>query len=205
MRNRAILISITVLLFLTIRLLWAAPGQEGLTPAYPAQASEQHTVTLKYSYTYEERQFTPSYPIGPLPRNQWAFTSPESAMITRGAAMKQLDYEGWLGTWDDLSKSTMEQRAKEHNQELKAVVDQWRGILEVGRMTMVRRIQSGQYVILTYRIVDETGRDIGQMELPSVFHQVDGRWQGTQDLSSDILLLESPWVTREQHVERTLQ
>lgn len=205
MKNIAISISIMAVLLLTISLLSAAPNQEWLTPAYPAQPSEQYTVTLKYSYTYEERQFASWYSLEALPKNQWAFTSPESAMIARGAAMRQMDYEGWLATWDASSKTLMEQRAKEHHQELSAVVDQWKDILEIGKMTMVRRIQTGQYVILTYRIVDEAGRDIGQIELPSVFHRVDEHWLGTQDLSRDILLLESPWVTGEQHVERTIE
>ncbi|HEY6251806.1 MAG TPA: hypothetical protein VI685_17750 [Candidatus Angelobacter sp.] len=205
MRNAVISFSIMIMLLPAISLLSAVPDQEWLTPAYPAQPSDQHTVTLKYSYIYQERQFMPSYSLEALPKNRWEFTSPESAMIARGAAMRQLDYEGWLTTWDELSKSLMEQRAKEHHQELSAVIDQWKGILEAGKMTMVRRIQTGPYVILTYRIVDDAGKDIGQIELPSVFHLVEGRWLGTQDLSRDILLLESPWVTGQQHVERTME
>lgn len=199
------LIAIATLLPLTLTLLRAASEQEWLTPAYPAQPSERHVVTLRYSYVYEERQFVPSYPIEPLSRNQWELGSPESAMIVRASAMKQLDYEGWRTTWDEASKAEMEKQVKDHGRELSDLVDQWRGVLAAGRMAMVRRVQTGQYVILTYRIVDATGRDLGQIELPSVFHLVDGRWLGTQDLSSDVLLLESPWVTGKQQVERTFQ
>jgi len=206
MTRRAIEVAILITLFLPAGdLSPASVDQEWLTPAYPAQSSEQHTVTLKYKYTYEERQFIPSHSIEPSPRNTWAFTSPESAMIARASAMKQLDFEGWLATWDQPSQLEMQEKAKKRNHELSEIVDQWKGILEVGRMSMVRRIKTGEYVIITYRVVDETGLDIGQVELPSVYHLVDGRWLGTQGLSSDVLLLESPWATGQQHVERTLE
>jgi hypothetical protein len=206
MRRITMAIALTITLLLsTIHVQPVTADQEWVTPSYPARASEEHTVTLKYSYTYEERQLTPSYSIEPLPATVWNFASPESAMIARASAMKQLDYENWLATWDQSSQAEMQQRARQNNRELSDIVDQWRGILEVGRMVMVRRIQTGQYVILTYRVVDDSGRDIGQIELPSVFHLVKDRWLGSQELSSDILLLESPWVTGTQHVERTLR
>src|SRR5215470_15373178 len=126
MTRRAIEIAILIALFLPPgNLSPASVDQEWLTPAYPAQTSEQHTVTLKYKYTYEERQFIPSYLIEPSPRNTWAFTSPESAMIARASAMKQLDFEGWLATWDQPSQLEMQEKAKKRNHELSEIVDQW--------------------------------------------------------------------------------
>jgi hypothetical protein len=205
MRNAAVPISLMAIVLLAISMSWAAYEEEWVTPAYPARPSEEHTVTLKYSYTYDERQFTPAYAIEPLSKDRRTLTSPESAMIARGAAMKELDYEGWLATWDDPSKSEMEQRAKEHNHELRTITDQWREVLVAGHMAMVRRIQTGNYVIVTYRIVDDAGQDISGIELPSVFHLVDGQWLGTQELSGDVLLLESPWVTGKEHVERVIR
>ena len=180
-----------------------APDQEWANPAYVAQSSQEHKVSITYRYTYEERIFTPPLVVESLAANARTFMSPESTMIARASAMKELDYAGWLATWDQPSQLQMEQRAKQAGLKLSDVVDQWRGILKAGQIMMVRRIQTGQFVILTYRIVDSSRRDIGQLELPSVFHLVGDQWLGTQELSTDELLLESPWITGTQHIERT--
>jgi hypothetical protein len=179
--------------------------QEWQSPAYPAESNQEHTVSITYQYTYDERLFAPPFVIAAVSPMARTFASPEATMIARASAMKDLDYDAWLATWDEHAKAEMEQRAKQSGRKLNDVVDQWRGIMKAGRIMMVRRIQTGQFVVLTYRVVDSTGKDISQLELPSVFHLVGDQWLGTQELSSDELLLESPWVSEVAHVERTVR
>jgi hypothetical protein len=177
--------------------------QGAITPAYPAKPSEERTVTITYHYRYEERIFTPPVPIEAVALSSRTFDTPESAFIARVSGMKESDYKGWLTTWDVPSRLQLQQRAQEPGFSPQAMIDQWRGILDLARMTMVRSIKTGSFIILTYKVINKEGKDIGQLELPSVFHLVDDRWMGTQELSRDFLLLESPWITGATHVERT--
>lgn len=188
----------------TMPLLLCNVAAYGQDPSYPAGPSEEHKVTISYRYTYQETRLDVPFSLeeGNVSRQ---VSKPEEAMIARVVAMKRLDYPAWLETWDPQAKQQMEERAKQPDTTPTALTAQWRGVLNTARMMMVRRIQTGEYVILTYRLIDRSGRDVGRLEFPSVFHLVGDRWLGTQDLASDFLLLESPWNTGVDRVERTVR
>ena len=81
-------------------------------------------------------------------------------------------------------------------------VAQWKEIFDIARFVLTTRIESGEYVVLTYRVLTIEGQDMQNgLEMPVIFHKVDGSWRATQTLSSDLLVLESPWVSGQNEVE----
>jgi hypothetical protein len=122
-------------------------------------------------------------------------------MRTRALAMTQLNYDLWLTTWDAPSQQILRQQ----NSSQTAIDSQkhlWQVFFSRGQQVLFKQIETKGYVILTYRVISPEGQDLGSLELPSVFHKVGDKWLGTQDLASDALLFESPWMTNTEKAER---
>jgi hypothetical protein len=172
--------------------------------SYPSGAPVQRTVSRTLEYTYTQRDFVPPYRMSAGGRTASRFDTPDQTMIVRSDAMVASDYDGWLSTWDDDAKArfALEYASPARLDEQKR---QWHGILAVGRMALFKQIETRSFVILTYRVLDQQGRDIGHLELPSVFRKIGARWFGTQELSTDPLLGESPWMTGQDTLRREIR
>lgn len=161
-------------------------------------------LTHTLEFTYVERDFLPPFRIQAQQQLNGVPSSPENTMRVRALAMMRQDYEGWLSTWDADARAGFPSEI----QDPASVAErkrQWRAIFSVSRMVLFRKIETRQLVILTYKMLDENGNNVGQFELPSVFQETDGKWLGTQQLAADPLLIESPWISKRSIVEREVK
>jgi hypothetical protein len=172
--------------------------------SYPAGPAVQRTITRTFDFTYTERNFIPPFRIGLETSTSSLVDTPEHAMATRARAMAASEYDKWLATWDGEAKS---QFAEEYQVPAKLGEQKrlWHAVFSVGQIVLFKRIETRQFVILTYRVLDQKGTNIGRLELPSVFRKVDGGWLGTQELSADPLLEESPWMTGQSSAQKEVR
>ena len=191
-----------------VLLFWQLAAQVKSTTviraAYPATPARQQTLTQTLEFTYLEGDFKPPYRIPAEPQQNGSFRTPEETMSVRASAMISQDYDLWLSTWDDsaraqfLHESTGPAAVAERKR-------QWRAMFSVSQMVLFKRIETREFVILTYKMLDEQGRNVGQFELPSVFQKIGNRWIGTQRLAADPLLIESPWISMQSMVVREVK
>src|SRR5581483_3346177 len=128
------------------------------------------------------------------------FDTPEDGFIARASDMMTLDYDRWLDTWDTPSKLQTIAYSEHKNASRDVRVAQWRSVFKSVRLQMVRRVESGPFVIISYAMAVQ-GKRAGPYEFPTVFHSLHGSWYATQELQSDPLLINMPWLGNRQRVE----
>lgn len=201
----------SAVLFAAIGLLWphgpaAAQGlgPQWVFPSFPATPPEERTLTAVHIYNYEESLFAPPVTVtDPIPQAAADYSTPERAMITRVSAMMTGDFDWYQETWDPLSLAVLQEHDAYFNNDSAEYLERWANIYASHRNQLIRRIDSGSYVILTYKMIDEEGVGLmDDMEFPAVFEQQDGQWLASQDLMRDPLPEISPWVQGVSVVER---
>lgn len=154
------------------------------------------TLTIVNIYRYKEMSISPPVMIDPILKNEQRYGTPEEAMISRVSAMMALDYEWWLNTWDPASRILFQEKERASDRTKDYWIQWWKDSFRFTRFTLIRHIETGPYVILTYRMMSKDGKDVGRgLELPVVFRNEHGHWLVTADLSSDQLAQSSPWVS----------
>jgi len=166
-----------------------------IKPLYKTAKGQQKTITQVDKFPYREQVYQPPVTIKGLAKSQYRYVTPEDAMVSRFSAMMNGDYEGWLASWDAKSQRLLKQLDAEPNRGPDKRIAQWKGLFEKAKPVLIRRIQTGQYVIITYKLLTADGKDAGMFEFPTVLHEVGGLWSGTEDLSGDALPTMSPWVS----------
>jgi hypothetical protein len=164
----------------------------------------QQTLTSTLKFTYIEREFVPPYRIPVTSSTGNSFASAEQTAQLRANAMMNGDYELWLSTWDDDARAQFVEQMRKPGA-LEQQKQLWKSVFSVSRMVLFKRIETEDYIILTYRMLDQQGLNVARLELPSVFHKVAGKWLGTQKLANSILLQESPWMTGKDSVRREIK
>lgn len=169
-------------------------------PAYPTTPPEDKVLTMVDIHHYQERRFEPPIAVEPIPPGAESFATPEQAFLSRFSAMMRGDYELFMATWDDASRVLTEARDIENGQTPDFYVANWKSIFDAATATLVRRIDAGDYVILTYKYVMPDGTELIEAEFPGMFREYDDGWRATQELSKDDLPVISPWVSGETEV-----
>jgi hypothetical protein len=167
-----------------------------VSPQHPAGPSviESFVETNRYSYTVA--LYAPPLLVAqPVPKAEARDDTPERAFISRISAMMAGDYEWWLSTWDENGRRVTQERDRKSGNTPDGWRRQWAAIFSGSRMELRKRIVTGEYVVLTYVLRSSEGQQANELELPAVLRQREGRWQSTQDLSSDPLLPASPWIS----------
>lgn len=172
----------------------AGDAQAWVSPRYQTTPPQQRELTLVQHYHYTERRYEPPVTIHE-PLEEARFGSPEEAMITRISAMMRGDYEAWLAAWDPASREFVAGRNAAEGQSPEDWTTLWADRLRLMRFQLVRRIETGPYVMVTYTMVTPEGEPATVLELPTVFRRFDGRWLATQELARDPLAPASPWVS----------
>lgn len=183
----------------------AAAPTRWMQPVYRTTPAVQKEITATEHYTYRVAEYQPPVTIQAVPKPSWRWTTPEEAMISRTSAMMISDYDAFMAAWDPASRAESVQSYGGSGQTEEKWLQQWKEIFAIGRMVMTRRIDTGEYAIITYRVLTFDGQDVGGgLELPTVFVKNDGRWAATQALKRDPLVLQSPWVSGQDQIERTV-
>ena len=183
----------------------AQQGPSWVFPAHPTTPPEDKVITTVDTYHYEERRFEPEIVVEAVPPEAVDYASPERAFISRFSAMIRGDYDGFMASWDDVSRQLTEVNDAGRGQTPTLYVETWRSIFSAASATMVRRIDTGDYVIITYRYVLPDGTVLQDIEFPGMFREYANGWRATQELASDDLLAVSPWVTGETDVTQVVR
>jgi hypothetical protein len=170
---------------------------EWVRPFHPATAREAKSVrfTERYQYTqslYGDQEITAENGASLLASS----TGPERAFVARMNSTLRPDYQAWLATWDPPSWDFARDRYAQEGKDEQYWLTLWRNTFNNVRVRPVRKIETGPYVIVTYRVFDAQGQAVsGAFELPVVFKESsDGEWRVTLDLRADPLLQSSPWT-----------
>ena len=169
-------------------------------PMFKAGETQVKEITQIDHFPYLEQLYQPSFTIEERPEGQDRFGSPEEAMISRTSEMMHADYDAWLAAWDPASQKMTEKIEQQQKITPQNRLQMWKAAFTRSRFTLAHRIQTGQYVILTYQLTVD-GRPAYPAEFPVIFHQLEGRWYATQDLSKDPLPSASPWLSGQNKVE----
>lgn len=180
---------------------------EWVWPMHETAEPEEGVLTLVTHYPYSERRYeTPILVERPVPEVARRQGTPEEAMISRVSAMMAGEYEAWLDTWDEASRRLTIANNEAEGRTSDYFLQWWEDTFRFARIALVRRIETGPYVVVTYRLLTPSGEDAGNgVEFPAVFREVDGRWLATLDLRADPLVPASPWVSGETRMERTVR
>jgi len=182
------------------------PPPTWVWPRFATAPAEERVLTLVDRWDYVEQRYEPPYTIdAAVPQGEARTDSPEAVMISRISAMMRSDYEEWLSHWDPASREFLAAKNAQQGETPQSWVARWDDRLRFMRFRMLRRIETGPYVIITYTLVTPQGEDAtgAELELPVVFRrsEEEGRWFATQDLRHDALLAMSPWVSGQSIVE----
>lgn len=138
------------------------------------------------NYQYRERMYDPPVEVMFLSAEPENYSGPEAVFLSQMSAMKALDYNWWLNTWDSVSRKKIIETDQKLNRSIDTILKEWKKRFTSNRVEYVRWIESGKYVILTYKITPFKGK---QKEYPLVFKLWEGRWAATMDLEEDPVLL----------------
>ena len=100
--------------------------------------------------------------------------------------MKEGNYAQWLSHWDAESQKMLIKEDAEQKRPSGKWPEIWRNVLAGQRIVLKSKLETGQYVLLSYSL-------LGQIDNKETFHslyvakQQNGVWVGTQELSKDAL------------------
>jgi hypothetical protein len=195
-----------MLTFATGNPAYAKMAPSWVWPTYQTTKPVDKVRTVVRYYDYQERQFSPPIIVKKVPLDKLAFDQVEHAFISRISVMMEGDFDRWLGTWDPRSRSRFLAREKSLGRTSDYWPNWWKDVFTHAHYLLTRRIDAGPYVILTYRMVDANGNDVGQgLEIPAIFKEENGLWFATADLSSDVFAPASPWVSGEMSHEQEVR
>lgn len=164
-------------------------------PLYRTTKGQEKTIVEVQRFPYREETYVSTKPIEYLSKDQYRYVTPEDAVVSRLSAMANLDYEGWLRSWDSVSQARLKEMDARNEPGVKKRLNQWQGVFSQVRPVLVRRIETGKYVIVTYKLLNKAGQDAGMFEFPTPFRQDSGLWIGTDALKDDAMFNLVPWVT----------
>ncbi len=174
-------------------------------PVFPTKPPVDKVITTVDTYNYVESTYAPSVRIEPIPQNTTSHTTPETATVAQFSAMFNEDLDWFAKTWTEAAWAETEAYNTASGHSPKDITQRWRAAFRVSRPLLLRRIDTGPYTILTYKLVAQDGTLVVDMEMPLILENESGRWLATQALRKDPFPSLSPWVTGETEFEATVQ
>ena len=165
---------------------WAAP-------VFVATPSEPVAFKEIIKYTYRLQSFTPPFRVEAVAKGAAGYKTPEEAMIARTSALMAADVDWWLSIWDQKSRDQQKELLAQTGRK-EAMTSSWKDVFAKNRLQLLHKVTYGNYVIVTYRMVNVDTGKTGDAELPVVFKNEGGVWRSTNDLHADAILLQSPWI-----------
>lgn len=155
-------------------------------PRIKAQKPEDKTFTVIKHYQYRERVYSPPVKVIFLDRDPKTYSGPEAVLVSQLSAMRNLDFDWYLSTWDNVSKNKILEQEKVKGKSRSLMLKQWKDDFNTKEVILLRWIETGEYVVVTYKILSAGGKE---REIPTVFRLSDGHWTATLELENDPVLL----------------
>jgi len=175
-----------------------------IDPGYKTADPTENTLTEVVTYRYRESVLDPAVVFSPVAKETASYETPEHAMIARLSAMTQQNYDWWLETWDAAAQKQIAADNKKNKWDQEHWKAQWT-LFKVAKVEIVRRIETEQCTVLTYRLIGKDGGGKNSFELLTVFKKDGNKWLATRDLKNSDLLAGSPWVSGKASVELTVR
>src|SRR3954468_16373790 len=164
-------------------------------PLFKATRGQEKTIVEVQRFPYRQEMYQDAKPIEYLAKDQYRYVTPEDALVSRLSAMANLDYEGWMKSWDKVSQARLRNMDARNEPGMQKRLNQWQGVFSQVHPVLVRRVETGKFLIVTYKLLNKAGQDAGMFEFPTPFLQDGGLWIGTDALINDPLFNLVPWVT----------
>jgi len=184
--------------FICITSVSAKEGSgEWVWPTYETDDGvKKKTVVLKEKYNYVQSRVSDDAYIKYVSKSNSSYASPESAVIARFSAIQALDFEWWFDSMDDVSKALAKNKYSKDKLDKRYWQDLWKKQFIGNYIKVNKRIQTGNFVIYTYKIFSKNKKDIsGGFEFPLVLKKIQNKWKVSLDLRADPLVVFSPWVS----------
>jgi hypothetical protein len=176
-----------IILLAALLALPIAAEAQSLRAPYPTTPPVVGKVIVESTYYFARRDYQPPVQL-PNVGTTASFDTPEATAIASISAMRRRDFEAFRSMWDEASRQTMEAKDRETGQTRDTWIKAWDRIFaNNGRPELVSRIDSGDYVIVAYRIVsaDPTAKPF---ELQAIMKLQGKRWFLTQEMTADPVL-----------------
>ncbi len=157
-------------------------------------APEQKRFVLTVNYPYRERVYDPPVLVKKLrvkPEGRQMIA--ENILISHISAMKNLDFDWWLDTWTAAERPAILKQLEAAGKTKEDLLEEWKNTISKSSVLIKRWIIARKYIILTYTtsIQDPNNKSkvITSKEIPVTFKFSDLRWNITQELENDPVVL----------------
>ncbi|RXH58432.1 hypothetical protein [Granulicella sibirica] len=151
-------------------------------PSYPTTERKQNQFTVEFVYRFFEQAYSPAVPIHVQPKSASLSDTPEHVLVAQISAATAMDYETWLATWDTKSQQLFHDDAVTYKHDPAFWKRLWQRAYQGREITLVKRLETGQYVILEYRIGPPPAPGKPDQLLPGIFKLEGERWVSTRAL-----------------------
>jgi len=183
----------------------SAAAQDVPEPMFRTAPPVQQKVVAEYHYFFTVNRYTSPVPVAITTRDKASYSSPERATIALISAMATQDFEWFRSVWDAASIKVLDERDKKGNQDAAFWKNAWARAFANARVELTTRIETGDYVLIAYRLVpaNATAPQSDNGELVTALKADKGRWFATQELADDPVL--TYWKTPDVRVKRTIR
>lgn len=177
-------------------------------PIFPTTAPTLSKVVVENEYQFSSRQYSPPVNVQVVRRDTATYDAPESAAIAGISAMAAGDFDWFRSTWDEASRTALETRDRQMKQDPAFWVKTWRGAFADRRIELTARIDTGEYVLIAYRLVPRNAASAAPngtapVELLVALKSDNGKWMATQELAADPVLVY--WKTPDVKARRVIR
>jgi hypothetical protein len=150
---------------------------------------QSKTFTVTRHFHYVEQTYLPSVVIPLVPEEPKRCASAEEALKSQLSAMKALDAEWWVHTWDLPSQNKIKSRAHAPAGTSEDLIRNWKKVFSGGaEVSLTSWILTGEYVLISYTVGRKAAGSESQEGLVA-FHISNGVWKATLDLEEDPVVL----------------
>jgi hypothetical protein len=163
------------------------------------------TIVVEEEYGFAQRRYDPPVDVTPVDRSAAKDDTPEATTIAILSAMSRGDVAWFRSLWDPESARILAADDKKYGRDDTSWTAAWARTLRDRRIVLTNRIESGDYVLITYDLIplqpNHKPEEVLHLETPLKLQ--NGRWLATQELSSDPVLLY--WKTPDVRPRRVVR
>lgn len=164
----------------------------GYANAVDAKLSEPRVESVSNTgiYYFAVRDYTPPLKVDPSQVYQWkVVNTPEGVAFRQAASMLLGDYQGWLASWGEQSRTIIEKRNAERGRDATYWVERWKKVLSpYTNYHFARRIDMVDSVIVEFSATAASNAmDDLFFDIP-IIKGKNGRWYVTQLLAENPVL-----------------
>jgi hypothetical protein len=173
--------------------------------AFATGAPIEQKLIVEDQYYFTVKPFSPPVPVSLTTRERAVYDTPEQATMALISAMASQDFDWFRSVWDTAAIKVLEERDKKANHDASFWRQTWARVLANRRVELTTRIETGDYVLIAYRLValDAAQPATDAMELTTPLKRENGRWFATQELAEDPVL--AFWKTPSERPRRTMR